>query len=226
MCMTDPRPSGSGARRGLFVNFEGGDGCGKTTQMRLLAARLKSLGCTVLETTEPGGTRIGSQIRRILLDSANQELRPTAELLLYFASRAQNVEEVILPALAEGKIVLTDRFTDSTLAYQGFGRGLGEQVVTDLARIACHGLAPDVTLLIDIDLETSLSRARQRNLDPIESRMDEQAVEFHRRVREAYLAMAAREPGRFRMVEGRGDVESVAQAVWDAFAPALEKLRV
>ena len=223
---TEPRPPGSGARRGLFVNFEGGDGCGKTTQMRLLSARLKSLGCAVLETTEPGGTRIGAQIRRILLDSANQELRPTAELLLYFASRAQNVEEVILPALAEGKIVLTDRFTDSTLAYQGFGRGLGEQVVSDLARIACRGLTPDVTLLIDIDLETSLSRARQRNLDPIESRMDEQAVEFHRRVREAYLAMAARAPQRFRVVDGRGDVESVAEAVWDAFAPALEKLRV
>jgi dTMP kinase len=215
-----------GARRGLFVSFEGGDGCGKTTQMRSLAARLKSLGCAVLETTEPGGTRIGAQIRRILLDSANQELRPTAELLLYFASRAQNVEEAILPALAEGKIVLTDRFTDSTLAYQGFGRGLGEQVVADLERIACRGLAPDVTLLIDIDLETSLSRARQRNLDLSESRMDAQAAEFHRRVREAYLAMAAREPDRFRVVDGLGDPASVAEAVWKAFAPALEKLRV
>jgi dTMP kinase len=214
------------ARRGLFVSFEGGDGCGKTTQLRLLAARLRSLGCAVLETTEPGGTRIGAQIRRILLDSANQELRPTAELLLYFASRAQNVEEVILPALAEGKIVLTDRFTDSTMAYQGFGRGLGERVVADLDRIASRGLTPDVTVLIDIDLETALARARQRNLDLSETRMDEQAVEFHRRVREAYLAMAAREPARFRAIDGRGDAASVAEAVWAAFAPALEKLRV
>ncbi len=213
-------------QRGLFVSFEGGDGCGKTTQMRLLAARLKSLGCAVVETTEPGGTRIGAQIRRILLDSANQELCSLAEVLLYFASRAQNVEEVILPALAEGKIVLTDRFTDSTLAYQGAGRGLGEQALAGLERLACHGLRPDVTLLIDIDLETSLSRARQRNLDPSESRMDEQAVEFHRRVREAYLAMAAREPERFRVIDGRGDAASVAEAVWQAFAPALEKLRV
>ncbi len=211
---------------GLFVSFEGCDGCGKTTQMRMLAARLKSKGRDVLETTEPGGTRIGAMIRRILLDSANQELCPTAELLLYFASRAQNVEEAIRPALAEGKIVLTDRFTDSTLAYQGFGRGLGERVVTDLDRIACRGLAPDVTLLIDIDLETSLARARQRNLDPIERRMDEQAVEFHRRVREAYLAMAAREPGRFRIVDGRPDAARVAEAVWNAVAPALETLRV
>jgi dTMP kinase len=99
-------------------------------------------------------------------------------------------------------------------------------VVSELARIACHGLAPDVTLLIDIDLETSLARARQRNLAPIESRMDEQAVEFHRRVRDAYLAMAAKEPQRFRVVDGRGDVDSVAEAVWNAFAPDLEKLRV
>ncbi len=214
------------ARRGLFVSFEGGDGCGKTTQMRRLAERLRSLGCAVVETTEPGGTRIGAQIRRILLDSAHQELCPTAELLLYFASRAQNVEELILPALGEGQIVLTDRFTDSTLAYQGFGRGLGEQVVADLDRIASRGLVPDVTLLIDIDLEASLARARQRNLDLTESRMDEQAVEFHDRVREAYLAMAAREPGRFRVVDGRGDAAGVAEAVWKAFAPALEKLRV
>lgn len=214
------------ARRGLFVSFEGGDGCGKTTQMRRLAERLRSLGCAVVETTEPGGTRIGAQIRRILLDSAHQELCPTAELLLYFASRAQNVEELILPALGESQIVLTDRFTDSTLAYQGFGRGLGEQVVADLDRIASRGLVPDVTLLIDIDLEASLARARQRNLDLTESRMDEQAVEFHDRVREAYLAMAAREPGRFRVVDGRGDAAGVAEAVWKAFAPALEKLRV
>jgi dTMP kinase len=211
---------------GVFVSFEGCDGCGKTTQMRMLAARLKSEGRDVLETTEPGGTRIGAMIRRILLDSANQELCPTAELLLYFASRAQNVEEAIRPALAEGKIVLTDRFTDSTLAYQGFGRGLGERVVADLDRIACRGLTPDVTVLIDIDLETSLARARQRNLDPIESRMDEQAVEFHRRVREAYLAMAAREPGRFRIIDGGPDAASVAEAVWNAVAPALETERV
>jgi dTMP kinase len=211
---------------GLFVSFEGGDGCGKTTQMRMLAVRLKSEGRAVVETTEPGGTRVGAQIRRILLDSANQELCPTAELLLYFASRAQNVEEAILPALAADKIVLTDRFTDSTLAYQGFGRGLGEQVVADLDRIACRGLAPDVTLLIDIDLETSLFRARQRNLEPIESRMDEQAVEFHHRVREAYLTMAAREPERFRVIDGRGDAASVAEAVWNAVAPSLEKRHV
>jgi dTMP kinase len=229
MSTIEPRTSGGRAARpacGLFVSFEGGDGCGKSTQMRLLASRLKAAGYAVLETTEPGGTRIGAQIRRILLDSANQELSPAAELLLYFASRAQNVEETILPALAEGKVVLTDRFTDSTLAYQGFGRGLGERVVEDLDRIACHGLRPDLTLLIDVDLDTALARARQRKLDLSESRMDEQAVEFHRRVREAYLEIAAREPERFRAIDGRGDAGAVSEAVWKAVAPALEKLRV
>lgn len=221
MSMTERR-----RHRGLFINFEGGDGCGKTTQMRLLASRLQSEGRRVVQTTEPGGTRIGNLIRRILLDSANQELCATSELLLYFASRAQNVEEIILPALEEGAIVLADRFTDSTMAYQGFGRGLGEQVVADLDRISCRGLAPDLTVLIDIDLETSLARARQRNLDLTESRMDSQAVDFHRKVREAYLAMARREPARFRVIDGRGDVETVADAVREAIRPAVSSAHV
>ena len=213
-------------RRGLFITFEGGDGSGKSTQMRLLAERLRREGFTVLETAEPGGTRIGNQIRRILLDSANQELRPTAELLLYFASRNQNVEEYILPALAKGTIVLSDRFTDSSMAYQGFGRGLGEQAVWELERIACRGLIPDLTLLIDIDPETSLERARGRQLEESETRMDEQALDFHRRVRDAYQRMAAREPRRFRTIDGRAGVETVARAVWEAVAPLLSRVHV
>ena len=138
-------------KRSLFLTFEGMDGSGKTTQMRLLAERLRARGREVLETAEPGGTRIGIEIRRILLDAANQELAPTAEMLLYFACRAQNVDEWIVPALAAGKMVLSDRFTDSTLVYQGCGRGLGAETVLTLDRIACRGLAPDLTLLIDID---------------------------------------------------------------------------
>jgi dTMP kinase len=212
--------------RGLFINFEGGDGCGKTTQVRLAAARLQQAGYGVVETVEPGGTRIGNQIRRILLDSANQELCPAAEMLLYFASRAQNVEEVIRPALARGKIVLADRFTDSTMAYQGFGRGLGEQLVAQLDSMACHGLVPDLTILIDIDPDTSLARARQRNLDLTETRMDAQAVDFHRKVRDAYRHMARREPARFRVIDGRADIETVARAVWEAVSPALVNLHV
>jgi dTMP kinase len=216
--MTDPR--------GLFITFEGGDGSGKSTQMRLLAARLRADGRQVLETVEPGGTRIGAQIRRILLDSANQDLRATPELLLYFASRAQNVDELILPAMERGVIVLSDRFTDSSMAYQGHGRGLGEEAVLAVDRVACRGLVPDLTLLIDIDPATSLARARERRLSRTETRMDEQAVEFHTRVREAYLAMAAREPGRFRVIDGRADVETVAAAVWEAVYPRVSLLHV
>ena len=145
--------------RGLVISFEGLDGSGKSTQMRRLAKRLRARGHVVLETVEPGGTEIGGKIRQVLLDAANQELSPTAELLLYFASRAQNVDERIGPALRRGEIVLADRFTDSTLVYQGCGRGLGAETVLALDRIACRGLKPDLTLLVDIDVETSLARA-------------------------------------------------------------------
>ena len=207
--------------RGRFITFEGMDGSGKTTQMRLLGERLRREGREVLETVEPGGTEIGSQIRRILLDSANQELRPTAELLLYFASRAQNVEQCIQPALSAGKIVLCDRFTDSTLAYQGYGRGLGEETVLTLDRIACRGLAPDLTLLVDVNVDTALGRAHTRNASLFsseETRMDEQSLEFHRKVREAYLALARHYSSRFRIINGHGSPEQVAQRVWEAVA--------
>ena len=201
---------------GRFITFEGMDGSGKTTQMRRLAERLRRLGRTVLETAEPGGTAIGREIRRILLDAANQELSPTAELLLYFASRAQNVDQAILPALGRAEIVLADRFTDSSLVYQGCGRGLGVETVLALDRIACRGLKPDLTLLVDIDVETSLERAHARNASATQSetRMDEQSIEFHRKVHEAYDALAEREPGRIRRVEGRLPIDDVERAIW------------
>ncbi len=207
--------------RSLFLTFEGMDGSGKTTQMRLLAERLRARGREVLETAEPGGTRIGIEIRRILLDAANQELKPTAEMLLYFACRAQNVDEWIVPALAAGKIVLSDRFTDSTLVYQGCGRGLGAETVMTLDRIACRGLVPDLTLLIDIDAETSLARAHARNASEStgETRMDEQSLEFHRKVYEAYHALAAREPPRLRIVNGRAGIDAIAAEIWKAVEP-------
>ena len=203
--------------RGLFITFEGLDGSGKTTQMRRLAKRLRAHGHVVLETVEPGGTEIGVKIRQVLLDAANHELSPTAELLLYFASRAQNVDERILPALRRGDIVLADRFTDSTLVYQGCGRGLGAETVLALDRVACRGLKPDLTLLVDIDIETSLARARARNAaQPAgETRMDEQSLEFHRKVYEAYQALAAGEPERIRRIDGRGAVEEIELAIWE-----------
>jgi dTMP kinase len=205
--------------RGLFITFEGPDGSGKSTQARMLAARLRDQGRQVLESVEPGGTPIGQQIRRILLDPANRELTPVAELLLMFAARAQNVEQWILPALAEGKVVISDRFTDSSVAYQGSGRGLGWETVLAVDHIACHGLVPDLTICVDIDTETGLSRALARG--GADTRLEEQAIEFHRRAREAYHELARREPQRFRLIDGRGTLEAVAAEVWEQVAPLL-----
>jgi dTMP kinase len=207
------------SRPGLFLTFEGLDGCGKTTQMRLLAERLRAQGETVIETVEPGGTEIGRAIRRILLDPSNHAMGPTAEMLLYFAARAQNVDEVLTPAIARGHIVLSDRWTDSTWAYQGFGRHLGTDVVEALDRIACRGRRPDLTVWVDVDLETSLARARRRNLDEAarDTRMDDQSRAFYERVLEGYRALATAEPQRLVRVDGRGAVDDVAARVSAAF---------
>jgi dTMP kinase len=210
----------SGAsKRGLFITFEGPDGSGKSTQARLLAERLRGEGRLILETAEPGGTPIGREIREILLDPANQELVPVAELLLMFAARAQNAEQWILPALAQGKIVISDRFTDSSIAYQGSGRGLGWDAVLELDRIACHGLVPDLTLCIDIDSETGLARALARG--GAETRLEAQSIEFHHKVREAYHELARREPRRFRLIDGADTPEAIAAKVWEQVAPLL-----
>ena len=184
----------------------------------MLGNWLREHGQDVIETVEPGGTSIGQQIRKILLDPANADIQPRTELLLYFASRAQNVDQVIRPALDSGRTVLCDRFTDSTVVYQGSGRGIDTQVVLDLDRIACRGLKPDVTLLIDIDIETSLMRAKRRNdrVGQAESRIDEESVAFHERVRDGYLALARSEPDRFIVIDGRGGVGEVAELVREA----------
>jgi dTMP kinase len=156
------------------------------------------------------------KIRRILLDAANQELSPVTEILLYFASRAQNVDEWIAPALARGEIVLSDRFTDSSLVYQGGGRNLGPDAVAALERIACRGLKPDLTLLVDVDAESSLARARARNAAAphCETRLDDESIEFHRAVWDAYHALAAAEPERVKIVDGRTDIDTIERAVW------------
>jgi dTMP kinase len=205
-------------RRGLFLTFEGLDGCGKSTQLRLLADRLRAAGETVIETVEPGGTSIGGSIRRILLDPANDHMGSTAEMLLYFAARAQNVHELVTPATARGEIVISDRWTDSTWAYQGFGRGLGVEVVRRLDEIACAGRKPDLTIWVDVDLETSLGRARQRNENEAAAdRMDAQSRAFYEKVLEGYRQLSVEEPGRVRRVDGRGTVDEVAQRVWVVF---------
>jgi dTMP kinase len=210
----------SRGQRGLFITFEGPDGSGKSTQARMLAECLRGQGRAVLESVEPGGTPIGQQIRRILLDPANHELAATAELLLMFAARAQNVEQWILPALDQGKIVISDRFTDSSIAYQGAGRGLGTNTVLDLDRIACRGLVPDITLCIDIDSETGLARAHSRG--STETRLEEQAIEFHHKVRAAYHELARSEPNRFRLIDGRGTPEAIAAEVWEQVARLIK----
>lgn len=203
-------------KRGLFITFEGPEGSGKSTQLRTAGKRLRSKHYPVLETAEPGGTLIGLQIRRVLLDVKNQELCPTAELLLMFAARAQNVDQAILPALATGHVVLCDRFTDSTLVYQGAARGLGAEVVYDVDRIACRGLVPDLTLVIDIDVETGLARAHRRNqrIRDVETRLDEQSLEFHRKVRAAYHQLVEEDPKRVKLIDGSGRPSEVAKTVW------------
>ena len=151
------------SHRGRFITFEGLDGCGKSTQLEKLAGVLRAQGLSVVVTREPGGTATGEKIRRLLLDTATAGLSPMAELALMFASRAQHIAEVIQPALADGKVVLCDRFTDSTEAYQGGGRKLGSEPVLALHRILCHGLQPDLTILMDSDVAASVERARRRN---------------------------------------------------------------
>ncbi len=206
--------------RGKFITFEGIDGSGKTTQLELLGGRLRLSGIAVTTAREPGGTAVGDAIRRILLDSATTRLEPVPEALLYFASRAQNVSEVIRPALEAGHAVLCDRYVDASAAYQGIGRGLGLDLVHDLERIACAGVKPDLTLVLDIEPDTSVRRALDRNRASAqagrsdESRFERESLEFFRRVRSAYLDIAAREPHRVVVVNGERPREAVAEDVW------------
>jgi dTMP kinase len=201
------------SHRGRFITFEGLDGCGKSTQLEKLAGVLRAHGLSVVVTREPGGTATGEKIRRLLLDTATDGLSPMAELALMFASRAQHIAEVIQPALADGKVVLCDRFTDSTEAYQGGGRKLGSEPVLALHRILCHGLQPDLTILMDSDLAASVERARRRNKANSarngrgkhdENRFEQESRSFFGRVHSTYLAIAAREPNRVVLVDARG----------------------
>jgi dTMP kinase len=197
-------------RRGKFVTFEGLDGAGKSTQLERLAGKLRAGGLDVIVTREPGGTETGDKIRRLLLDTGTSGLTPRAELALMFASRAQHIAEVILPGVEAGRTVLSDRFTDSSEAYQGGGRKLGSQPVLELHQALCGGLKPDLTILMDSDVDSSVERARRRNLarsrSPVsqEGRFERENRAFFTRVRNAYLEIAKREPGRVAVVDARG----------------------
>jgi dTMP kinase len=183
---------------GFFITFEGGEGSGKTTQLKALLTHLRSQRLDAVQTRDPGGTAIGNQVRDLLLNSENVRMSPLAELLLYEASRAQLVQEVARPALAAGRTVLCDRFTDSTVAYQGYGRGLDLDLIERLNAVAAEGLRPDLTFLLDLDPVVGLARASGRLTQPRQrrDRLEDEVLEFHQRVRAGYRALAAREPER------------------------------
>ena len=205
---------------GRFISFEGVDGSGKTTQLERLTARLRAAGRDPILAQEPGGTRVGLEIRRLLLDKASADLRPIPELLLYFASRAQNIAEVIAPALSQGRIVLADRFTDATVAYQGYGRELGESVVRDLERIACGSVRPDRTLWLDLDPREGVRRAlaAKSGEEVDETRFERENLTFYERVRAGYAAIASAEPRRVRRIDASGTSDDVAAAIDAALA--------
>jgi len=212
----------AGMSRGYFITFEGGEGTGKSTQLGLLNDWLTTLGHTTVVTREPGGTRLAEAVRALLLDP---ELEPDglSEIFLLEASRHDHVERVIRPAIEDGAVVLCDRFTDSSLVYQGLVRGLGWDEVAKLNRLATGNLEPDLTLVFDMDPEAALTRARSRNSEGslCESRLDDEPAEFHRRVREGFLDLAERDPDRVRVIDAEGPPEKVFARIHSVLPEAL-----
>jgi dTMP kinase len=212
--------------RGKLITFEGIEGCGKTTQIDLVCRELASRGKQFLRTREPGGTAIGEQIRKILLNPDNRDIVDMTELLLYAADRAQHVKEVISPALDRRITVLCDRYTDATLAYQGYGRGLDRETIEQLNQVATGGVKPDLTFLIDIPVDAGLARAIRRNqqtgVSDSEGRFEEEALAFHSRIRDGYFHLAAMEPDRFRIVDGDQSPAATNRQILSELEPLLE----
>ncbi|MGC9346748.1 MAG: dTMP kinase [Anaerolineae bacterium] len=206
----------SSPRRGAFITFEGGEGSGKTTQLRLLSAWLEGQGVSHLITREPGGTMIGEKIRDLLHDCNHTEMTPEAEILLYSASRAQLVGELILPALASGHVVLCDRYYDSTYAYQGYGRGLSLDALRQITEFATQGLKPDLSLYLDVPPEIGLNR--RADSGEALNRLDRETLAFHRRVRIGYQSLVKAEPTRWRLVDATGAIDAIQtrlrQTIW------------
>lgn len=209
---------------GWFITFEGVEGSGKTTQIRLAGEFLRERGLPVVTTQEPGGTPLGDRIRELLLNRGGFDISGEAEVFLFAAARAQHTDAVILPALEAGKIVLCDRFSDATIAYQAYGRGLPQEPVREICRFASRGLVPHLTILFDLPVEAGLERAFRRiagcegNLR--EDRFEREHLDFHRRIREGYLAIARQEPGRLKVVDASRGVEPTrreVQSVLSAF---------
>jgi dTMP kinase len=195
-----------------FITVEGIEGCGKSTQARRLA---EAVGPKALLTVEPGATELGGAIRTLLLEQRSREVSPLAELLLFFADRAQHVHEVVRPALASGRTVISDRYADSTTAYQGYGRGLSLDLIRTLTTHATGGLAPDLTLLLDLPVEVGLARARRRGAA---DRMESEDVGFHERVRQGYLKLATENPARWVVIDATGSEDDVAARIRTAVA--------
>lgn len=204
---------------GVFITFEGIEGCGKSTQIALLADYLSASDIPFVVTREPGGSGIGRRIRKILLDTENRDITYRTELLLYAADRAQHIEEMIIPALDNGKIVICDRFSDATTAYQGYGRGLDMDMVDTLNDIAIQGLKPDLTFFIDCPVEVGLERALKRSgrESPSEMRFEKEDISFHRKVREGYRRISGADPQRIVTVDGSNSVEDVHREILRIF---------
>jgi dTMP kinase len=206
---------------GRFITLEGLDGSGKSTQLTRIAEYLRQRGLNVVSTREPGGTELGQQIRDLLLHPSRQTvISPHTELALMFAARAQHVEQVIVPALRSGTIVVCDRFTDSSVAYQAYGRGMAIEEIRMMESLLCHGVRPDLTLLLDIDASAAVARTARRNdiASQPHTRFEREGVEFFERVRHGYLAIARDKPGRVKVIDGSLPVE----AVWEAVQRALD----
>ena len=201
----------------LFITFEGGEGCGKSFQAKALYRRLSRLAVPALLTREPGGTSLGKRLARCLKWAQNTYMSPLTELLLFNASRAQLIDEVIQPNLAEGKTVICDRYADSTTAYQGYGRGLDLEIVTAINNAATQGLKPDLTVLLDISVEAGFNRKGAKKHD----RFEQEEVAFHQRVREGYLKMAAREPERWLVVNASQSKAKIAEIIWQRISQLL-----
>ena len=200
---------------GYFITMEGPDGGGKTTQLRLLGEYLRSKNLDVLLTREPGGTPLAEKIRQLLLDPASGRVYPAAEALLYAASRAQHVAEVILPALKQGRIVLCDRFVDSSIVYQGLGRGLDSRALIDLNRFAAQGLEPQLTILLDLTPEQGLARLNKRNKEAQQEpdRLEQESLDFYHKVRLGYLSLARANPARFEIIRAEDEVGSIHRQI-------------
>ena len=211
----------------MFITLEGIEGCGKTTQINHLKAFIEKKGQACVVTREPGGTAIGSDIRSILLNPANNNLVPRAELLLYMADRAQHIETLIKPALAQNKVVLCDRYFDATVVYQGYARGLGTGLICELHRFLLEDFKPDITLLLDLSPEVGLARAwkelNKGTRSGTESRFEEETLSFHEKVRSGYLELARQEPERFRIIDAAADEKQVQAEIQKVLARYLEE---